>query len=510
MFVQTVRYGMRIFVFLLLCLTGFSARAENETAEKLRFPVAAGVYYPAAAEETKSRIDDLLAAARGRFRTGTGKSPKAVIVPHDSLFSESGRVAAAAYAALMKIKPFVRRVVIVASPQHGKHFGVMLSSARYWTLPSGQRFETDGALIAKLKQIQGIDYDDAAFEAEEAIEVQLPFIAAVFRPDVKIVPILAGDAGIDQISDVIDLVWGGSETAIVFASDMAKGENAAKTAEKDERTARILEKKEDVPLGKDRLSAPRPVEGLLAYLRETGGEINRLDLQSGTDLFSGEAKGYGAFAVYENDAAAQSSKEETENLLKENQNALLRVAAQSIVSGFERGRPLRVRLSRYPEALRRKGATFVSIYYDGALRGSAGSAEAVRPIIDDIAENAYAAAFSDFRFNPLTQEELQDAEISISLLTRRTRIKFSDESDLLSQIRPKTDGLVVRERANTALFLPQIWDSFSSPKEFLAHLKRKAGLPPDYQSPTLKVYRFEVIDISSGDLEDPASVWRTR
>ena len=279
---------MRIFVFLLLCLTGFSARAENETAEKLRFPVAAGVYYPAAAEETKSRIDDLLAAARGRFRTGTGKSPKAVIVPHDSLFSESGRVAAAAYAALMKIKPFVRRVVIVASPQHGKHFGVMLSSARYWTLPSGQRFETDGALIAKLKQIQGIDYDDAAFEAEEAIEVQLPFIAAVFRPDVKIVPILAGDAGIDQISDVIDLVWGGSETAIVFASDMAKGENAAKTAKKDERTARILEKKEDVPLGKDRLSAPRPVEGLLAYLRETGGEINRLDLQSGTDLFSGE------------------------------------------------------------------------------------------------------------------------------------------------------------------------------------------------------------------------------
>ena len=61
-----------------------------------------------------------------------------------------------------------------------------------------------------------------------------------------------------------------------------------------------------------------------------------------------------------------------------------------------------------------------------------------------------------------------------------------------------------------ALFLPQIWESFSSPREFLAHLKRKAGLSPDYKSPTLKVYRFEVIDISSGDLEDPASVWRAR
>ena len=110
----------------------------------------------------------------------------------------------------------------------------------------------------------------------------------------------------------------------------------------------------------------------------------------------------------------------------------------------------------------------------------------------------------------MTQEELQDAEISISLLTRRTRIKFADEADLLAQIRPKTDGLVLRERSNSALFLPQIWESFSSPREFLAHLKRKAGLSPDYKSPTLKVYRFEVIDISSGDLEDPASVWRAR
>lgn len=498
------------FLLFLLCLTGAADQAVADSAEKTRFPIAAGVYYPSSAEETKSQVDALLAAARGHFKSESEKFPKAVIVPHDSLLSESGRVAAAAYAALMKIKPFVRRVVIVASPQHGRHFGVLLSSARYWALPSGRRFETDGALIEKLKQIQGIDYDDAVFEAEEAIEAQLPFVAAVFRPDVKIVPLLVGDAGIDQVSDMIDLIWGGSETAIVFVSDMAQGESVSKTAEKDERTARILEKKEEIPLGKDRLSAPRPVEGLLAYLRETGGEIRRLDLQTGFGLFSEKVKGYGAFAVYENDAAAQSSKEETENLLKENQNALLRVAAQSIVSGFERGRPLRVRLARYPDALRQKGATFVSIYCGGALCGSAGSAEAVRPIIDDIAENAYAAAFSDFRFNPLTQEELQNVEISISLLTRRTRIKFSDEADLLNQIRPKTDGLVVRERANTALFLPQIWDSFSSPKEFLAHLKRKAGLPPDYLSPTLKVYRFEVIDISSGDLEDPASIWRTK
>lgn len=497
------------FLFFLMCFAVLPVHAAD-FSDKTRFPAASGLYYPIDADAMKKQTRDLLAAAQGRFRFDGTKIPKAVIVPHNPLNTESGRVAAAGYAALMPLRPFVRRVVIVAEPQHGRYFGISLSSAKYWAMPSGQKFETDRVLTEQLRKIQGFDFDDGAFETEEAIEAQLPFISAVFRPDVKIVPILVDDAGVDQVADMIDLVWGSMDTVVIIASNLSKGTAPEKIKAKDARTARILEKKEETPLRKDRLSAPRAVEGLLAYLRETGGTVERLDLRTGDNFLSDGLTGYGAFGVYEAASAAQSSKEETENLLRIHQNDLLRIAAQSVVYGFERGRALRVRPTRYPEELRQKGATFVSIYYNGALRGSAGSTEATRPIIDDIAENAYQAAFNDFRFNPLTQEELQDAEISISLLTRRTRIKFADEADLLAQIRPKTDGLVLRERSNSALFLPQIWESFSSPREFLAHLKRKAGLSPDYKSPTLKVYRFEVIDISSGDLEDPASVWRAR
>lgn len=498
------------FLILLLCFAGFQAQAAVDLSVKTRYPAAAGLYYPRDAEVLKKQIGDLLASAQGHFRFDGEKTPKVVIVPHDPISSASGRVAASAYASLMKIKPFVRRVVLISSPQHGRYFGISLSSAKYWAMPSGQKFETDSETVEKLRKIQGVDFDDAAFENEEALETQLPFIAAVFRPDIKILPILVDDAGTDQVSDLIDLVWGGADTVIVVASNLSKGDSARAVSETDAQTVRIIAKKEETPLKKNRLSAPRSVEGLLSYLREIGASVRELDGRTGEDPLSGKTTGYGAFGIYENASAAETSKEETESLLKAHQNDLLRIAAQSIVSGFERGRALRVRLSRYPEELRQKGATFVSLYYNGALRGSAGSAEAVRPIVDDIAENAYNAAFMDFRFNPLTQDELKDAEISISLLTRRTRIKFSDEADLLEQIRPKTDGLVLRERANTGLFLPQIWDSFSSPGEFLTHLKRKAGLPGDYWSPTVKVYRFEVIDISSGDLEDPASVWRSK
>ena len=217
--------------------------------------------------------------------------------------------------------------------------------------------------------------------------------------------------------------------------------------------------------------------------------------------------GFGAFGVYETNDGAEDNKVQMENILQANQESLLRVAAQSIVTGFERGRPLRLRESRYPEELRQKGATFVNIYYNGALRGSAGSGEPKRSILEDIAENAYAAAFSDFRFIPLNEEEIKNAEITISILTRPSPVRFENEKDLLAKIKPHQDGLILRERSNKALFLPQVWETFSSPEEFLAYLKQKAGLPMDYWSPTVKVYRFDVIDINSGDLENPGSVW---
>ena len=221
--------------------------------------------------------------------------------------------------------------------------------------------------------------------------------------------------------------------------------------------------------------------------------------------------GFGAFGIYETkDSLLESGREQMEDLVRANQEALLRVAAQSIVTGFERGRALRLRESRYPEELREKGATFVNIYYNGALRGSAGSNEPTRSILEDIAENAYAACFSDFRFVPLNEKEIKNAEISISFLTPPTPIRYDSEEDLLSQITPQSDGLILKERSNRALFLPQIWETFSSPEEFLIHLKQKAGLPADYWSPTIKIYRFNVIDINSGDLENPKSIWQQR
>ncbi len=169
---------------------------------------------------------------------------------------------------------------------------------------------------------------------------------------------------------------------------------------------------------------------------------------------------------------------------------LLETARRSILHGLERGRPLSVDLTRYPDSLREKRATFVTLHIDSHLRGCIGTLEAVRPLIEDVAYNAWAAAFSDPRFPPLSAAEFDSIQIEISVLGLPEPMEFNSETDLLRQIRPGVDGLILEDDGFRGTFLPSVWESLPEPQEFLRHLKQKAGLPANYWSDTLKIYRY--------------------
>jgi AmmeMemoRadiSam system protein A len=116
--------------------------------------------------------------------------------------------------------------------------------------------------------------------------------------------------------------------------------------------------------------------------------------------------------------------------------------------------------------------------------------EACRPLAEDVAENACAAAFEDPRFEPLTKKEFEKLEIHISVLSPPEELIFSSKENLLSQIRPGTDGLILQDGFRRGTFLPSVWEELPSKELFLAHLKQKAGLPADYWSDTLRVFRY--------------------
>ena len=142
--------------------------------------------------------------------------------------------------------------------------------------------------------------------------------------------------------------------------------------------------------------------------------------------------------------------------------------------------------------LQQPGACFVTLTQRGQLRGCIGSLEARRSLLVDIKANAVAAALHDPRFSPLTLAELAGTEVEVSLLSPMQPVFFSDEADALSQLRPGVDGVVFGFESHRSTFLPQVWEQLPVATEFMAHLKRKAGLPPNFWDPCVRLHRYTV------------------
>ena len=67
---------------------------------------------------------------------------------------------------------------------------------------------------------------------------------------------------------------------------------------------------------------------------------------------------------------------------------------------------------------------------------------------------------------------------------------FRDEADLVAQIQPDTDGLILQDGQKRGIFLPVVWEQIASPRDFLRYLKNKAGLPLDHWSNSLQMWRY--------------------
>ena len=139
-----------------------------------------------------------------------------------------------------------------------------------------------------------------------------------------------------------------------------------------------------------------------------------------------------------------------------------------------------------------RSACFVTLTKNGQLRGCIGSIEACRSLLDDVKNNAKAAAFKDTRFSPLTAEELGCIEIEVSLLSPVSALKFSNEDEALAQLQPGIDGVVFECGHYRSTFLPQVWQQLPDINDFMAHLKHKAGLDTDFWADEVKLYRYAV------------------
>lgn len=169
-------------------------------------------------------------------------------------------------------------------------------------------------------------------------------------------------------------------------------------------------------------------------------------------------------------------------------NTLLKLARSEIASklGHQADFPAQA------DWLAEPGASFVTLTRQGALRGCIGTLEAHRPLGVDVRENAVAAAFRDPRFMPLVFDELEEIRVEVSLLSPSEPLKVASEAAALAALRPNVDGVVFEYKHYRSTFLPQVWEQLPDPVEFLAHLKRKAGLAADFWADEVRLSRYTV------------------
>ena len=183
----------------------------------------------------------------------------------------------------------------------------------------------------------------------------------------------------------------------------------------------------------------------------------------------------------------------TEALTDSEKQILLRLAREAIEHAV-RGKklPPLVPASLTPR-LQENGASFVTLTIADQLRGCIGALEAYQPLVADVREHAIAAAQSDPRFPPVGEAELSGIQIEISRLTAPQPLEYSSGADLLTQLKPHVDGVILRDGYRRATFLPQVWAQIPDPADFLGQLCMKMGAPRNlWRNAKLQVQLYQV------------------
>lgn len=171
---------------------------------------------------------------------------------------------------------------------------------------------------------------------------------------------------------------------------------------------------------------------------------------------------------------------------------LLQIARAAIAATLQSAKGHPSPPAKRADGLQQPGASFVTLTRRGQLRGCIGSLEARRPLLDDVKANAVAAALHDPRFAPLSLSELDTTDVEVSVLSAMQPLHFDSEADALAQLRPGVDGVVFECGRYRSTFLPQVWEQLPSARLFMAHLKQKAGLSPDFWAPGVRLQRYTV------------------
>ena len=510
------------------------APAPGTNLVHAREPAVAGLFYPKEEKALARMLDGLLEAAPAH----AVKNVRALICPHAG-YEYSGPVAAHAYKTLTGRR--FDTVIILAASHYAGFQGVSVPASDAYETPLGRVAVSGKAkLLAKQSPfvvepkcyVQRPPWASSASKPappigedtpetwEHSIEVQVPFLQKTLK-DFKILPVMFGDADPEMVAKALAGIVD-DQTLVVASTDLSHYHAYDEARAMDQRTLKwicAMDFKSLQSRGAEESACGRKAVLTLMHLAQLKGWTPQLlDYRNSGDTSGDKSHGvvgYGAIA-FDGPAAkagpvagapAQAAVTAPESKPAAGKSAapftagerkfLLELARKTLKSVTAGGGFPKLKAETVPSRLKEAKGCFVTLTEGGQLRGCIGNILPAGALYEAVMENAQSAALRDTRFPPVTPEEVGKIHIEISVLTEPQPLAFSSPEDLLNQLQPHTDGVVLKLGARSATFLPQVWEQLPDKAAFLEHLSQKAGgAPSDWRGKdaSVSIYRVEAFE----------------
>lgn len=441
--------------------------------KNIRKPYCAGTWYSSNANELHKELNKYLENS-GAVKN---KDVKAIIVPHAG-YMYSGQIAAYAF---KSIPENIKEVIILGTAHHYYLKGVAAFDFENFETPLGKiQVSKRNKSFKSEKNISVIPEADTN---EHSIEIELPFLQCVLR-DFSIIPLYVGKTDYKEFSIILEKYLT-DETVIVVSVDLSHFHNYDEATALDEYTITSIKELSSEKIKDAEIDSPFAVMALLELAKRLNWKPELLKYANSGDVTGDKSRvvGYSSFIF------TKQGKNKKQIFFNEADIEYMEsLAKQSVESYIREGKMLN--LKSYPEKFNTELACFVTLKIKKDLRGCIGTIEPHGSLGDSIIDNAVSAATRDRRFSRVREDELKDLSYEVSVLSKPEQLFYSSEEVLLREIKDK--GVIISKGQNRALYLPQVWEHFSNPADFLSSLCQKGDMDKaEWKSGKLEVFIFK-------------------
>ena len=438
----------------------------------------AGSFYSKDKNELSSELRKLFKNSK----TFDTKNVNAIIVPHAG-YIYSAPTAVTAYNTLHKK---YKNIFLIGSSHHVNINGASIYNIGNYKTPLGE-IKINQEIVSNLKNnFELFTYDVKAHNKEHTLEVQLPFLQTLYGDELNIVPIVIATSNLSTIQKISKILepYFNEENLFVISSDLSHYPNYKNAKIVDTKTLNaILTNNTRVflnTLAKNEKSSIKNLQTsacgwssilTLMYLTQNSDyKYELLDYKNSGDSKYGDKNrvvGYGAIRIYKEEKKFFLTQDEKEELKQ--------IAKLSLYEATIQNRRITIDESKISPKLKKQLGAFVTLYKNSNLRGCIGRFEPNQSLYRVVIDMAIAAAKQDPRFKQVKEDELDDIDIEISVLTKRKKIDSTDEIILGKH------GIYIQKGSKHGTYLPHVALEMDwSAEEFVLNCAvEKAGINAD-------------------------------